>query len=58
MWPYCADTTATVSEKPEAQIGTLLCLFLKQEFGELEENNTNTKFTQAELEICSRFQVV
>lgn len=38
MGPYGADATAAMSEKPEAQISTLLCLFLKQELRKLEED--------------------
>lgn len=40
MGPYGTDATAAMSEKPEAQISTLLCLFLKQELRKLEDFNT------------------
>lgn len=37
MRPYRADTAATVSQEPQAQICTLLSLFFKQQLRELEK---------------------
>lgn len=39
MGPYGTDAAAAMSEKPEAQISTLLCLFLKQELRKLKDFN-------------------
>lgn len=36
VWPYGADTAATVSQEPQAQIRTLFRLFFKQQLWELE----------------------
>jgi hypothetical protein len=33
--PDCTDAATAMTEKPEAQIRTLLCLFLKQELRKL-----------------------
>lgn len=35
VWAYRTDAAAAVSEKPEAQVRTLLGLFFEQEFREL-----------------------
>lgn len=40
MGPYGTDATAAMSEKPEAQISTLLCLFLKQELRKLGDQGS------------------
>lgn len=39
MRPYRADTAATVSQEPQAQVCALLGLFFKQQLGELEKQH-------------------